>query len=104
MVVKREASCPLCGARMQAAELLDACDEVVDASLGVLSAHCPYCQGYLEVMPREGFVDIGYLAVGGLKRFEVALTLPCDGLTVRPLEDGSAMALEANGRRWRFGE
>ena len=100
-MVKRDASCLLCGARMRAEELLDACGEIVDAGLGVLSCHCPYCQGYFEVMPVVGNVNIGYLRN---QHFDVALVLPCEGLTVERTTDGVALKLDVAGRHWKFRE
>jgi hypothetical protein len=35
-MAKRDASCPLCGAKMVPAQVLDACEEIVDEHLGVL--------------------------------------------------------------------
>ena len=83
---------------MSAAQLLDACEEIVDAELGVLSCHCPYCQGYLEAMPVAGRVDLGYLRNS---RFDAVLSLPAAGLAVERTDDG-AMTLKAAGRWWRF--
>lgn len=101
MAIKRESSCPLCGAKMSAAQLLDGCGGIVDAQLGVLDAHCPFCQGYLEVMPTADGIEIGYMASAGAARFDVVLSLPCDGLTVvRTASHG--LRLTAPGRTWEF--
>jgi hypothetical protein len=100
-MVRREASCPLCGARMQAEELLDACGEIIDAGLGVLACRCPYCQGYLEAMPAAGSVAIGYL-MNGL--FDAALSLPCEGLEVERAEGKTALKLRTPNRDWEFCE
>jgi hypothetical protein len=97
-VLKREASCPLCGAKMAATQLLDACEELIDPGRGVLSCHCPYCQGYLEVMPVVDRVDLGYLRHD---RFDLVLSLPAEGLTVESADDG-AMTVRAAGRCWSF--
>jgi len=86
---------------MRAEELLDACGEIVDAGLGVLSCHCPYCQGYLELMPLAGRVNIGYVRN---QRFDVVLFLPYEGLEVERTEDGVALKLKALGRDWKFRE
>jgi hypothetical protein len=58
-MAQRDASCPLCGAKMTALQVLDACEDLVDDAHGVLGCHCPYCQGYFEVMPVAHGVDIG---------------------------------------------
>ena len=100
MVKQRTSICPLCGAQFSAIELLDTCTELVDAQLGVLDAHCPHCQGQLQVMPAAGRVDIGYLCGPAPQRFERALTLPCAGLEL--CSDIEALRLKAGGRAWEF--
>lgn len=100
MVIKRTSNCPLCGAKMTAMELLDACTELIDPHLGILEAHCPYCQGYLEVMPAAGRLDIGYRVAN--TRFDVALSLPCLGLEVVRSENMNGMTLKVPGRSWEF--
>lgn len=97
MALKREASCPLCGARLTPQQVLDACEELVDAGHGVLGCRCPYCQGYFEVMPQADSVAIGYLRHG---RFDTVLALPCTGLTVEL--GGDTLRVEAAGRNWTF--
>ena len=104
MAIKRDSNCPLCGARLTAAELLDACTELIDPSLGVLEARCPHCQGYLEVMPASGRVDIGYLIGAGKERFDVALSLPFESLDVERTESPHLLKLKAAGRSWEFRE
>ena len=91
---RRDASCPLCGAKMTAAQVLDACEDLVGE--GVLACHCPYCQGYLEVMPAAGRIDIGYLRN---QRFDVVLSLPCEGLAVELTEDGMRLSVQSDLRR-----
>lgn len=103
-MARREASCPLCGAKMQAVQLLDACEEIVDAGFGVLACHCPYCQGYLEIMPTSGKVHIGYLVGKDARRFDVVLSLPCEGLAVACTEAGSVLELKTAERVWVFRE
>jgi hypothetical protein len=75
---------------MTALQVLDACEDPVDDAHGVLGCHCPYCQGYFEVMPVAHGVDIGYLRNG---RFEVVITLPAEGLAV--LRDTTTGGLRA---------
>lgn len=75
----RHSGCPLCGGQLTALDLLNACDELIDASLGILAARCPYCQGRLEIRPAAGRIEIGYI-VG--QRFDVAFSLDCVGLEV----------------------
>lgn len=96
MVARQAASCPLCGARLTPEQVLDACEELVDAEHGVLGCRCPYCQGYFEVMPAAGRVDVGYLMNG---RFDTVLSLPCVGLEVEP---GNALRVSAGQRNWEF--
>lgn len=100
MVAKREADCPLCGAKLTAAAMLDAGEELIDAALGVLGARCPHCQGYLEVRPEAGAVRVGYLTGD---RFEAVRTLPAAGLTVLQAVDTGTLALSLGGHSWRFG-
>lgn len=95
-MAKREASCPLCGARLSAAQVLDACEESVAA--GILGCRCPHCQGYFEVRPADGRVDLGYLMSG---LFDAVLSLPCDGLAVTHGADGT-LRLSTPERAWEF--
>lgn len=98
-MAKREATCPLCGAKLSAAQVLDACEEIVDA--GILDCHCPYCQGYFEVRPGADAVDIGYLRHG---RFDVVVSLPAAGLAVlRDMASGT-LRLKLGGRDWKFAD
>jgi len=99
MVARREADCPLCGAKLAAAVMLDASEELIDGELGVLGARCPYCQGYLEVRPAAGAVSLGYLTGG---RFEAVRTLPADGLSVLQAVDTGTLAVAMGGHSWRF--
>jgi hypothetical protein len=102
MAIKRDSNCPLCGARLTAAELLDACTELIDFRLGVMEARCRHCQGYLEVMPAKGRIDIGYLIGTDDKRFDVALSLPFEGLEVERAESPPCVKLKAPGLVWEF--
>lgn len=86
---------------MAAPQLLDACEEIIDAGRGVLACHCPYCQGYLEVMPVAGQLDIGYLRN---HRFDVVLSLPVAGLEVELAREGAAMKLGLPTHAWEFAE
>jgi hypothetical protein len=101
MVLKREASCPLCGARLTPAQVLDACEELADAAQGVLACHCPHCQGYFEVRPTAEAVEIGYLRHGG---FDVVLALATAGLAVLRDTASGALRLRLDGRDWKFAE
>lgn len=102
--MKRESSCPLCGARMTPMDLLDACTGLIDADLGVLEAQCPHCQGNLEIRPADAEIDIGYCVGGTETHFETALVLPYPGLNVQRAADGSALVLSAPEREWTFAE
>jgi hypothetical protein len=95
-MAKREAGCPLCGARLTAEQVLDACEESVGA--GILGCNCPHCQGYFEVRPAAGRVDIGYL-MNGL--FDTVLALPCAGLAAERAADGT-LRLATPERTWEF--
>ena len=101
-MLKRKAGCPLCGANMGAVDLLNACTEFVDFELGVLSGRCPHCQGYLEVLPTDGRVDIGYTVGTDSIRFDAAVSLPCAGLVLERSESPPGMVLKDSGRRWEF--
>ncbi len=98
-MVKQEARCPLCGAKMKAVQLLDACEEVIEGELGILACHCPYCQGYLEVLPVAGRLDVGYLRHG---RFDIVLTLPAEGLMVLRDTATGALRLRMPDLDWSF--
>lgn len=105
--MKRESGCPLCGAKVSATEWLDACDELIDAELGVLSVRCPHCQGRLELAPAAGRVELGYIAggAGGTQpRFDVALSIPSEGLTVERLEAPPGLRLALAGHEWEFND
>jgi C4-type Zn-finger protein len=76
MVQKRTTGCPLCGANLTAQQIWENRDELLDPDLGVFSARCPYCQGYLEIRAINQAVEVGYLVgASEQKRFDVALTL-----------------------------
>lgn len=102
MVLKRDATCPLCGAKLTPQQVLDACEEIADAAQGILACRCPFCQGHFDVRPGECRVDLGYLSHHG---FDVVVSLPADGFSV--LRDTSSGALRIrssgqNGRHWKF--
>ena len=98
--MKRDSSCPLCGAKMAPTELLDACWELANAELGVLSARCPYCQGALEIRPADDRIDVGYCVGTDDIRFDVVISLPCLGLRVS--RSASGLVLKAAERNWTF--
>jgi len=104
MTPKRDSRCPLCGAGLTAVELLDNCADLIDSRLGVVEAHCPHCQGYLEVMPASGRVDIGYLIGAARERFDTALSLPYESLDVARTDNPVCLSLRAPGRSWEFRE
>ena len=99
MVIKREATCPLCGAKLAPEAVLDACEEIADAEQGVLECRCPFCQGHFDVRPAEGCVELGYLRHGG---FDVVVSLPAAGLAVLRDTTRGNLRLRLNGRDWRF--
>lgn len=100
MVKPSEPRCPLCGAHLTALELLDAGEELIDAGLGVLAAHCPHCQGNLELLPSAGQLDVGYLNKAG--RFDTVLSLPCAGLVVARVVGNDVLTVKVNGRQLHF--
>lgn len=97
--MKRDASCPLCGAKLPPAAWLDACTELVDADLGVLAARCPACQGRLEIRPKAGCLELGYCNANG-RDFDIALTLDFPDLTVD--RNAETLSASADGRNWRW--
>ena len=96
--------CPLCGARLTAEEILDGCVELSDARLGLLASQCPHCQGRFEARPIDGAVEIGYTFSTPRPRFDVALTLPCEGLEVRREEETGTLRAITPNREWSFVE
>ena len=101
----KESRCPLCGAKVTAVKLLDSVSGVVDPHLHVLGTHCPFCQGYLELRPDSGKLEVGYLAGSGNSRFDVVYSLSCEGLEVESQQDDPpGMVLRTPARRWEFGE
>lgn len=102
--MKRESDCPLCGARMTPAELLDACGELLSPELGVLAAHCPHCQGYIEVRPSPGQLEIGYLSNGASPRFEAVIALPSPNLECHRGAVPVHLSISLAGRYWAFTE
>jgi hypothetical protein len=102
MALRRDSICPLCGAVLTAAELLDAGTELIEPRLGVIETRCPHCQGYLEVMPAQGRVDLGYLVGPDKEAFEVARSLNLEGLTVERGAAPPRLTLTANGTSWEF--
>jgi hypothetical protein len=77
--------------------VLDACEEILGDD--VLACHCPYCQGYFEVVPRPHGLDIGYLRNG---HFDVVLTLSCAGLAVLRDTATDALHVRLGQRTWKF--
>ena len=59
--------------------------------------------GY-EVRPIAGAVEIGYIFGTTQPRFDVALTLPCEGLAIQLDQDAGTLRLAAAGREWSFAE
>ena len=102
--MKRESDCPLCGAKMTAGELLDACANLLAPELGVISARCPHCQGYLEVMPSGERLEIGYLTSGAQPGFARVTSLPCPGLEIERSENPPTLKIGVAGRSWTFTE
>lgn len=102
--MKRDSDCPLCGAKLTPGELLDACGELLSPALGILAAHCPHCQGYIEVRPDRGSLQIGYLKGGSPALFEAVITLPCAGLEVQASTDNTRLTVALAGRSWIFTE
>ena len=102
MAIKLDSNCPLCGARLTPAELLDAGTELIDPQLGVVETRCPHCQGYLEVIPVQGRVDVGYLVGSGKERFDTVLSLSFDGLEVDRAQVPPCLRLAAAGASWEF--
>lgn len=103
-MIKRESSCPLCGADMSPQDVVDACYELVDAELGVLGARCPHCQGYFEIQPENGQLRIGYCVGKAAASFEVAHSLAFAGLEVAREDNPPALLLSVGELRWRFAE
>lgn len=104
MALKRDSGCPLCGARMSAREILNACAELVDVDLGVLAASCPYCQGYFEVQPGDERVDLGYTVVAASPRFDAVISLPCPGLALIRGDDPPSLRVATPEGSWSFYE
>ncbi|MBK1681912.1 hypothetical protein [Rhodocyclus tenuis] len=84
--------------------IIDACNELVDADLGVLGARCPHCQGYFEIQPENGQLKLGYCAGKATASFEVAHSLTFAGLEVVRQESPPALLLSAGELRWQFEE
>jgi len=89
---------------MSAIDLIDSCTEIANMELGVLAAHCPHCQGYLEIRPANGRIELGYCSGGNADRFEVAQSLLVEGLEVVRAPDQQCLVLVAGDRRWLFRE
>jgi C4-type Zn-finger protein len=82
MAQTRKSGCPLCGAKMGAHQLWAAAEELINETLEVYGAQCPFCQGYLEIQRQDEFLNIGYLiGTGNDARFDIAMTLPFNTLT-----------------------
>lgn len=100
MAIRTEPRCPLCGAHLTAEELLEAGEELIDATLGVIASHCPHCQGNLELMPAAGQVEVGYLNKAGA--FDTVLILTCAGLAAAGVAGSDALTVQAGGRQFRY--
>ena len=97
--MKRDANCPLCGAKLSPSAWLDACDELLDGEHGILAARCPACQGRLEILAQTGSLQLGYR---NGNNFTAALSLDYPGLQVGTA--GDRLRLRADEREWFFGE
>ncbi len=94
--------CPLCGAHLTAFALLDSAGELDEPDLGVVAGRCPHCQGYLELRPAAGRLEVGYVVRGaGTWRFDAVLSLEAAGLAPSLAAEGS-LTVTAGGRAWRF--
>ncbi len=100
----RHSGCPLCGGKLTALDLLNACFELSDAELGVLAARCPHCQGLLEIRPGAGQLDVGYVVGKGQPRFDVAFTLVCEGLEIMASDEAGCLQLSTPAKNWTFRE
>lgn len=100
MAIRTEPRCPLCGAHLTAEELLDAGEELIDATLGVIASHCPHCQGSLELLSGVGQLEVGYLNKAGT--FDTVLILPCDGLAAAGVAGSDVLTVQAHGRQFRY--
>lgn len=103
-MTNRHSGCPLCGGQLTALDLLNACDELADLALGVLSARCPFCQGLLEIRPVAGQIDIGYIVGTDRRRFDVAFSLACEGLEVVEGDEIGCLQLRTPEHAWAFRE
>lgn len=104
LMTNRHSGCPLCGGKLTALDLLNACDELADAAHGVLSARCPFCQGRLEIRPAAGQIDIGYVVGTDQRRFDVAFSLACEGLEMVAGDEMGGLRLRTSEQRWAFFE
>ena len=101
-MARRHSGCPLCGATVTPLEWIRACSELVFPDYDALSACCPYCQGEIELRAHAGGIDLGYCSVETSHRFQVALTLPYDGLVVEALTAPQSLVLVSPHGRWVF--
>lgn len=85
-------------------DMIDACVEMSNADLGVLAARCPHCQGHFEIQPVTDRIELGYCDGAATVRFEVALSLPVDGLVVERNESPPSLVLRRLDRHWVFQE
>lgn len=99
MAAKRDATCPLCGARLTPGEVLDACEEIADAALGALACRCPKCQGHFDVLPGAGRLELGYVRYG---RFDAVVVLSAPGLEVLGDAASGRLYLHSDGKDWNF--
>jgi hypothetical protein len=103
-VIKRDSQCPLCGAAMTPADLIEACSGLLNLELGVLTARCPHCQGHFEIQPGEDQIAVGYSAGVETPRFDVAYIQPSPGLRVERLGAQQGLTLTYADRTWVFSE
>ena len=96
------ARCLLCGARMTADQLLDACVAMVDPDVPALGARCPYCQGYFEVHPVAGGIEIGYRGDEGVPHFDVVQQLAIETLALDHQGMPERLVLVTQDRRREF--
>lgn len=101
-VLTRISNCPLCGARITPCEWLAAAEALLDPELGVLLAHCPRCQGTVEIRPVDDRLELGYRQPGDRPRFDVAMRIEYPELRVEASGDTGRLVLDSADGHWEF--
>lgn len=90
-----------CGAEATAVEVLDRATLSLP-DLGVLVSRCARCGRGVELVVRDGTLDVGWTYWAGSLHFEGGTYVEAPGLRVERRRDPPRVTATLGGRVWRF--